>query len=84
LKSQGRAIPREDIKNYLIGKAYSDDPKKFTEAEAQRHKAQMTNANGSVDMGLSALDRAKSDPIWSNVRSMSLDDLEKNLEGITF
>jgi hypothetical protein len=84
LKSQGRAIPREDIKNYLIGKAYSDDPKKFTEAEAQRHKEQMNNANSSVDMGLSALDRAKSDPVWSNVRSMSLEDLEKNLEGITF
>lgn len=84
LKAQGRAIPREDIKNYLIGKAYSDDPKKFTEAEAARHKEQMSNANSSVDFGTNAMERAKSDPVWSNVRAMSLEDLEKNLEGVTF
>jgi hypothetical protein len=84
LLANGKAIPRRDIKNYLIGKAYSDDPKKFTEAEAERHKTQMDRVNTSVDMGLNAMDRAKVDPVWSNVKNMSLDDLEKNLEGVTF
>jgi hypothetical protein len=82
--AQGRALPRQDLKNYIIGKAYGEDPQKFTEAEAQRHKEQLNNVNGSVDVGLNAMDRAKSDPVWSNVRNMTLEDLEKNLEGITF
>lgn len=84
LKAQGRAIPREDIKNYLVGKSYTTDPKKFTEEQEKRHREQMSNAHSATDMGISALDRAKADPVWSNVRSMSLEDLEKNLEGITF
>lgn len=84
LKARGQAIPRNDIKNYLIGKAYSEDPKKFTEAEAARHTQQMDKVNSSVDMGLNAMDRAKADPVWSNVRNMTLEDLEKNLDGVTF
>lgn len=82
--AQGRALPRQDLKNYIIGKAYVEDPKKFTEAEAARHKEQLNNVNGAIDVGLNAMDRAKADPVWSNVRSMSLEDLEKNLEGVTF
>ena len=84
LLAVGKAIPRRDIKNYLIGKAYSEDPAKFTEAEKERHSKQMERVNSSVDVGLNAMDRAKADPVWSNVRNMSLDDLEKNLDGVTF
>lgn len=82
--AQGRALPREDLKNYILGKSYSENPKKFTEEQEARHKEQLNNAYSATDMGIAALDKAKADPVWSNVKNMSLEDLEKNLEGITF
>lgn len=84
LKQQGRAIPRNDIKNYIIGKTYTENPEEFNRKQSERHKNQLNNANSAVDVGLSAMDRAKSDPVWSNVKNMSLEELEKNLEGVTF
>lgn len=84
LKSQGRAIPRVDIANYLVGKMANDDPEKFDKRSSARKQAQLDKLSGATDMGLGALDKAKNDPVWSNVRNMPLDELEKALDGVSF
>jgi hypothetical protein len=86
LKDAGRAIPRADIKRYLLGKEYEADPVKFTEKETERRKAQVKGVESATDMGQSALERARNDPVWSreNLWTMPLEDLEKALSGVTF
>lgn len=84
LKNNGRPLPRRDIYDYLQGKLYRENPEEFNKKVSERKKQQLDSAAGSVDMGAGALDRARSDPVWSNVKNMSLEDLEKALDGVTF
>lgn len=86
LKEAGRAIPRADIKRYLLGKEYEADPVKFTEKETERRRAQVKNVESGTDMGQNALERARNDPVWNkeNLWTMPLEDLEKALSGVTF
>lgn len=86
LKEAGRAIPRVDIKRYLLGKEYETDPVKFTEKQKERQKSQVKTAEGAIDFGQGALERAKNDSVFGNgnVWTMPLEDLEKALQGVTF
>ena len=84
LKGQGRAFPRADIAKFLIGKMATEDPEKFEQRSSSRKKAQLDKLSGATDVGMGSLDRAKNDPVWSNVRNMTLEELEKNLDGVTF
>ena len=86
LKENGRAIPRSDVKRYILGKEYETDPVKFTEKQQERRKTQTKEAQSAVDIGIGALDRARSDPTFgnNNVWSVPLDDLEKALHGVAF
>ena len=84
LKNNGRPLPRRDIYDYLQGKLYRENPEEFNKKVSERKKQQLDAASGSIDMGAGALDRARNDPVWSNVKNMSLEDLEKALDGVTF
>lgn len=86
LKESGRAIPRADIKRYLIGKEYEADPVKFTEKQHEKAKADTKNIESATDFGQGALDRARSDPTFGNgnVWNMPIEDLEKALGGVSF
>jgi hypothetical protein len=84
LKEKGRPLPRRDIYDYLQGKLSREKPEEFTRRHTDRQKRQLETANGAVDIGFAAIDRAKNDPVWSNVRSMSLEELGNNLEGVAF
>jgi hypothetical protein len=86
LKTAGRAIPRADIKRYLLGKEYEADPIKFTEKQQERRKSQVRTAESAIDMGQGSVERAKADATFGNgnVWTMPLEELEKALQGITF
>jgi hypothetical protein len=84
LKQKGRPIARQDIYDYLQGKKAREKPEEFTKSMNERRKQQTERASSAADVGLAALDRARNDPVWSNVRNMPLADLEKALEGVTF
>jgi len=86
LKTAGRAIPRADIKRYLLGKEYEADPVKFTEKQTERRKAQVKAAEGALDIGQGGLDRNRNNPllVGQDLWTMPLEDLEKALQGVTF
>lgn len=83
LKQKGRPLPRRDIHDYLQGKLAREKPDDFNKKRTERQRRQTEVVTSGVDMGFGALDRARSDPQY-DPRRMSLDDLEKALEGVTF
>lgn len=82
--SKGRPLPRKDIYQYVVGKRALEDPEGFNKMISARQKKQVAHVEGAVDVGLSAIDRARSDPVWSRVREMSAEELRNHLDGITF
>lgn len=86
LKNAGRALPRRDIYHYLQGKLASDKPDEFVKKTTERRQKQLDRANGSVDFGSGALERAKNDPTFSkeNFSKLTSDEQAERLEGITF
>lgn len=90
LKGQGRAIPRADVAKYIMGNMQDKDPERFDKIVGERKKAQLDRVNSATDMGQGALDKAKNDPVWSQVRlpngdfGMKLEDLERALDGVAF
>jgi hypothetical protein len=84
LKKGGRPLPRKDIMKYLYGDEFVKDPEKFTEKQLSRKKEQLDRAAIASDFGAGAMDRAKNDSTWTNFKSLSTDDMEKALEGMTF
>ncbi len=86
LKTAGRPLPRQDIKDYLDGKLARQNPDDFIKKTSERRKKQIDNVGSAVDFGIGALDRAKADPVYSKdaLAKMPLDELAKALEGVTF
>src|SRR5262245_52849172 len=84
LKKQGRAVSRQDILDVLRGREFRADPDKFSEKHTAKRKEQLERAESSSDFGASAHVRAKNDPVWSNFGSLSVEEMEKALDGITF
>lgn len=84
LKANGKAIPRQDIYDYLNGKKARENPEEFTQKMTAKQRKQIETASTGMDPGLSAFDRARNDPVWSNVNTMPLDELGKALEGMAF
>ena len=84
LKEAGRPLPRRDIYDYLQGKMAREKPEEFSKKMTERQRKQLDSVNSATDFGAGALERAKNDPQWSNVKNMSLDELEKALDGVTF
>lgn len=86
LKAAGRAIPRQDIYFYLQGKMAQEKPEEFGKKLTERQQRQLDRANGSIDMGSSSLERARNDPVYSKdaFSKLSVEEMEKALDGITF
>lgn len=84
LKKQGRMIPRSDLHRAIVGKKYLADPDKFVEDHSNRKKNSRETLDSSVDFGAAMFARAKDDPKWSNFSSLSVEEMEKALDGITF
>lgn len=84
LLDAGRPIPRSDIYDYLQGKKYRENPETFLKSKGEKRQQQLDRASSAVDIGFSAIDRARNDPKWSNVKSMPLDELTAALDGVTF
>lgn len=84
LRQQGRPIPRKDLYDAILGREYRADPEKFVEKAQQRKKAQTEKAEMATDFGAAMMNKVKADSTWGNFESLSLEDMEKKLEGVTF
>ena len=84
LKDAGRATTRGDILDYVRGRQMRTDPENFTKGEKARQAKQLERADSASDFGAGATARAKSDAVWGNFDSLSVADMEKALEGVTF
>ena len=84
LVDAGRPTTRADIARYLVGKKFEADPTKFMSEMSEKQKKQLERASSAGDVGASAMDRAKNDPTWTNFDSLSIEDMEKALDGVTF
>ena len=84
LVDAGRPTSRADIARYLVGKKFEADPTKFMSEMSERQKQQLERAGSAGDVGVNALDKAKNDPTWTNFSSLSVEDMEKALDGVTF
>jgi len=84
LKKMGRPLPRTDIMNYLVGKEYRADPDKFTAKQSERKKAQLDRAITASDFGSGAVDRQRNESMFTNFDSLSVEDMAKALDGVTF
>ena len=84
LKDAGRPTTRNDILDYVRGRQMRTDPENFTKGEKARQAKQLERAESAGDFGASATARAKADAVWSNFESLSVADMEKALDGVTF
>mgnify|MGYP001606994390 CR=1 FL=1 len=84
LAKAGRPTTRADILRYIRGKEMEADPAAFMTKMAEKQKAQVDKAKGAVDFGSSAADRAKNDPTFANFDKLSVEDMEKALDGVAF
>ncbi len=82
----GRNLGRQDIADYLDGKQRRTDNKTWQERQAAKETAvkQKETANSAVDIGFSAMDKAKNDPSWTNFASKTIEEMESALDGIAF
>jgi hypothetical protein len=84
LKDKGRAIPRQDIYDYLEGKAARENPDNFTKKISERKQRQLDRAQSAVDMGAQGLHR-RDDPLHpENFKALSVEEMEKAMDGWTF
>ena len=86
LKKNGRAIPRQDIFDYLEGKAMRENPEETTKRMSERKQRQLERAQGSVDFGANGLDRMRSvqGVTRETLEKSTSEEIEKLLDGITF
>lgn len=84
LRQQGRLIPRKDLYDAILGREFRADPDKFMEKQQQRKKAQTERAEMSTDFGAAMMSKVKADNKWSKFEDLSVEDMEKALDGITF
>jgi hypothetical protein len=78
----GRPTMRADVLRYLRGKEADTDPDAFLKKEQARTKVRSTAFAG--DMGADAVTREKSDQLFENFDKLSVEDMEKRLDGVTF
>lgn len=84
LKQAGRPTARADILRYIQGRQFQEDPDKFVAKVSERRKQQLDRAAGAADMGQFSVERARSDPKWSSFDKLSIEEMEKALDGVVF
>lgn len=80
----GRPWQREEINRYLIGKEAEADPDKFVEKINAKKEAQLRRAEGAMDFGFNGAGREQEVEKFKSFDKLSVEEMEKALEGVTF
>jgi len=80
----GRPTVRADVLRYIRGKEYEANPQKFLEKEKEREKRRIQHVSYASDIGASAISRERVDQLFTDFDKLSLEDMEKRLDGVTF
>jgi len=83
-KESGRAMPRKDILRWLVGKEATEQPDKYTERQQARQKRELDRAHNAADFGVGSAAKEKADTTFANFSSLSLEEMEKALDGVVF
>lgn len=81
---RGQPWQREDIHKYLVGKEATENPEKFVEKMTERKQRQLREAEYAGDMGAGGMQRSRDESRFKDFKSKTLEEMEKDLEGITF
>lgn len=84
LVKANRPMTREDIYRNLLGKQYTEDPQKFMERASAKRQAQVARAEEATDIVTASFNKAKGDKTFSGFEKLSIEDMEKALEGVAF
>lgn len=84
LAANNRPTVRDDCYRYVRGRELEADPQAFLTKERQRQERALERANYAGDMGAGSVGKEKADALFANFDQLSLEDMEKRLEGITF
>jgi hypothetical protein len=77
----GKPATREEIRNYLLGRDLTKDPKAFTEKQAKKRQQAVNRAQQGSDIaGMSQVTQMTPDQLYG----MPQEQLTKSLENITF
>lgn len=82
-KKQGRPLPRQEIYDYIVGKEFRTNPDEFTKKRQAKREKDLERAGAGADFA-SYESKAKVDPTWSKFDTLSIEDMEKALDGMTF
>lgn len=85
MKEAGRPTTRADVLRYLRGREMEQDPSGFADREKQRQSRQLDRATSASDIGAMALARGQRDAeTFGGFDNLSVEEMEKRLDGITF
>lgn len=84
MKEAGRPVSRRDIYAHMLGGEFIKDRAGFMEKQSVKTKEQLARASDAGDVGLMSYNKAKNDTTWSDFNKLSVEDMEKMLEGIGF
>lgn len=84
LSDAGRPMARVDIYRYLVGKQAVDEPEKFTARQQARQQQQLQVAQGAVDFGFNGVGRQEEVNKFKSFDKLTIEEMEKALDGVTF
>jgi hypothetical protein len=86
LKKAGRPLPRADILAHTIGKELTSNRDAFTEKLIAKRQAALERAEQAGDIGSYSITKAKADGTFGtgNFDKLSVEEMEKALEGVSF
>ena len=76
----GRPTAREALHKYVLGEMMMTEPDKF----AERQKAQLRQAEMAADLGVGGSGKPRNEGTLDDLKAMTLEDMEKALDGVTF
>lgn len=81
---RGQPWQREDIHKYLVGKDATENPEKFVEKLTEKKQRQLREAEGAMDFGSNGFGRDRDGSRFKDFKSKTVEEMEKDLEGLTF
>ena len=84
LAQAGRGTTREDINRYIQGKKYLDNPTAFIDSEMERRKKELEALESSTDMAANGIARNAKVVSSEDFGKLSIEEMEKEMEGYTF
>lgn len=84
LAEAGRPFSRETVYQNVLGREYSKDPEKFVTKHNEVKERKVKEAQTASDMGQFGVGSTRSDNPFKDFDKLSLADMEKALDGVTF